>query len=148
MLTSPFLAKVANAGIPPETICIYITAKVIPTPSEKDTVSWQGDTDSSKIPCYRDGRVYLGWLENWQPYATRTEQSSFAFTIASWPDGPYVATPSYTLNWRNLPVDELAKALVPSNSDEEVQQGLDDVWKYDQELRTYNVAGSPRLEYF
>lgn len=127
MLTSVSLATVARPG-PPDEMHIGVTVKVFTVPSANDTVSWQEDNDDSSILCYRDGRVYLGWLGSWQPYAKRTAQSSFAHTTETWLEGSYKKAPSYTLKWRDLPADVLAQAEVPNNNNEGLLQRLDDVW--------------------
>jgi hypothetical protein len=119
--------------------------KVFTVARENDKVSWQENTMGDSIFCYRDGRVYLGWLEDWQPYATRTAQSSFARTTETWSEWSYVKTPSYTLNWRDLPADELAQAEVLNNNNEEVWQALDDIWHRRPEI-LYNVAGLQPFE--
>lgn len=76
--------------------------------------------------CDREGKVYLGWLEDWQPYAEKTPQSSFASSASSTSIGSYglkAPTPSYAICWRDIPVELLAHAAVRYNSNEEVRQG-------------------------
>lgn len=129
MLTALSLATVARtAERPPDEMHIGVTVKVFTVPSKNDTMSWQEDTEGSNILCYRDGHVYLGWLEDWQPHATRTGQSSFAHTTETWLEGSYKRAPSYTLKRRDLPADALAQTQVPNNNNEGVVQCLDYVW--------------------
>lgn len=77
----------ATGSWQPNPTATSITVKVFPIPSDNDTVSWQESTDGNLNLCYRDGRVYLDWLEYWQPYAVKTEQSTFASTTQTWQPG-------------------------------------------------------------
>lgn len=94
-----------------------VTVKVFPISSEDDTLSWQEKTKGEMIICYRDGKVYLSYLEYWQPFAVRTAQSTFASTTKTWEAGCFTPTPSYTLRWRDLPADLLVPVQLPNNED-------------------------------
>ena len=149
LLTSLFLAAVARTDEDPpnDEMLLGVTVKIFTMPSENDTVSWQEDTDGKIILCYRDGRIYFGWLEDWQPYATRTAQSSSAHMTKTWSEGSYTEAPSYTLNWRDLPANVLARAEFANRNNEEVWQGLDDVWNKRPRM-TSGAGGLLLIEHF
>ncbi len=102
---------------------IGITVKIFPTPSANDTVSWQENTTGKLILCYRGGALYLNRLDQWQPYAERANQSTFAGTTQT---GSFIPTASYTLRFENLPMHLQTAWLLPNN--ELAVQTLHQLW--------------------
>lgn len=101
----------ATGSWQPNPTATSITVKVFPIPSDDDTVPYQENTDGNLSLCYRDGRVDLDWLEYWQHYAVKTEQSTFASTTQTWQPGIFTPTPS----WRDIPAELLALRQLRNN---------------------------------